>query len=102
MFTANEITTNFEATINGIAYIVLDDGCYYNVYAADDVDLNAEYDDYNDFCQAVDAIDDEEIIALVCRDAGIKGAYTPGSCCWVDAAKDAELEDEDEDADDEE
>jgi hypothetical protein len=33
---------------------------------------------------------------------GTGGAYTAGSCCWVDAAKDAELEDEDEDADDEE
>ena len=102
MFTANELKVSGEATINEINYIILDDGSFTNVYREDDVDMNEEYGDYNDFCQAVDAEDDEEIIALVCREAGVKGAYTAGSCCWVDAAKDAELEDEDEDADDEE
>ena len=102
MFTANELKVSGEATINDIDYIILDDGCYTNVYRKDDVDFSEEYGDYNDFCQAVDAEDDEEIIALVCAAADVKGAYTAGSCCWVDAAKDAELEDEDEDAEDDE
>lgn len=86
MFTANELTIRAEATIDGTTYVVLNDGTFTHVYRDEDVDYSVEYGDYNDFCQAVDAIDDEAIIAAVCREAGLAGAYTPGSCVWVPAA----------------
>ena len=83
MFTANDLKYRGEATINDTTFLILDDGCYVHVYRDEDVDYSTEYGDYNDFCRAVRAISDEAIIAAVCREAGIRGAYTSGSCVWV-------------------
>lgn len=96
MFKPTDLKIAAEVIVNDITYIVLDDGCYTNVYEDGEIDWDAEYGDYNEFCQAVDAVSDESVIAEVCREAGLRGADTAGSCVWVEAAKDDGDEDEDD------
>ena len=98
MFNVNDLKTLGTAFIDGTTYVVLDDGPMTCIYDADDLDEDREYADYNEFCQEVVAIDDEDLIRRVCIEVGIPGAHLPGCAVWVPAEEDSE---EDEDSEDE-
>lgn len=96
MFKPTDLKIAATATHNNVDYIVLDDGAFLCVYEEESVDFGAEYENYNAFCQATPAIRNEDIIAQVCREAGLRGATAAGSGVWVEAAKDASDDDSDD------
>lgn len=88
MFTPNDLKFRGSYSIGSKEYAALDDGAYIHIYDLSYIDFKREYADYNDFCQQVRAISDESAISRHCREMGIRGAYTAGSCVYVSAAAD--------------